>query len=394
MARMPRCKPLEIALVIGRREVFGRAVIQGIYRYARPLRPWRFEMLDPSAEGLAALARGGFDGAVVQLWSARILPPGLAGQALPIVNISGGSETSPFPRVTMDNVAVGRMAGEHLLSRGLRHFAFVGNGLHHFSRLRQEGFAAAIAQAGLAGAPEAIDFRQLTGEWLHALPKPVGVLGCSDSEALAVVEAAWFADIDVPRQVAVVGVDNDDVTCELSYPPLSSVTLPGAEVGRRAAELLDAMLHGRGVPKAPILLEPLEVVTRASTDVLAVEDEEVTLALEHIRDRPAGLKVSDVVEAVGVSRRTLEIRFRQALGSTIHREIDATRVNRARALLRETDLSVKQVARNCGFSSSARLSVVFRAHTGLSPTDWRKQTRAGGSNRTCPEHRAGKRDSR
>ena len=309
----------------------------------------------------------------------------------PIVNVSGVLPDLSFPRVGVDHVAVGRLAATHLLERGFRHFGFVGYPDHAFSVGRESGFRTTLEAAGcrlISYHQRDPEHRDPTGlwewddglrRWLAGLPRPVGILASHDPQGVELSEACRQAGLRVPEEVALVGVDNDDLLCELARPALSSVALPAERIGFEAARLLDQLLtrpRARSVGQ-PLLLAPLGVVTRRSSDVLAIDDPEVAAAVRFIREHAyEPIQVKDVLGEVPVSRRTLERRVRAALGYGIWEEIRRAHMERGRALLAETEMPMSEVAKHAGFSDARQLSVVFRQETGLTPTDYRRQFRA------------------
>jgi LacI family transcriptional regulator, galactose operon repressor len=180
----------------------------------------------------------------------------------------------------------------------------------------------------------------------------------------------------VPDEVAIVGVDDDDLLCELSRPSLSSVALPGERIGYEAAVLLDRWLRGLRPPKKVVVLPPVGVVVRQSSDLMAVPDPQVSAALRFIReqaDRP--LHVQDVLREVPMARRALERRFRKWLQRSISEEIRRIHLERSRQLLSQTDLPLSAVATQSGFTDGRQLSVVFRRETGLTPSAFRRRFR-------------------
>ena len=212
--------------------------------------------------------------------------------------------------------------------------------------------------------------------WLADLPKPVGLMACNDDRGREVLAACRQAKLRVPEEVAVVGVDNDELLCELSDPPLSSVALGAERAGFEAAALLDQLMAGRSKEPQRLVASALGVVARRSTDLSLHEDPEVAAAVKYIRDnagRP--IRVYDVVAGLGDARRTLEIRFQQALGRSIHAEIQRVRLERARRLLLETDLPLSKIAQASGFSSPSYLAAVFHRHLGVTPVKYRANNR-------------------
>jgi LacI family transcriptional regulator len=217
------------------------------------------------------------------------------------------------------------------------------------------------------------------GAWLRRLPRPVGLLAVHDRFGVELIELCNELDIDVPGEIAVVGVDNDDLACELSFPPLSSVMTSAEQVGYAAAETLDRFMQ-RG-PEAmegfeDIHIPPIRVAVRASSDTFAMDDEMVHAAVRWIgehADEP--ISVEDVVTALNVNRRTLEMRVRKALGRTPLSEIHRQHIQRAKSILADTEIPVGQVSEQAGFRSPQRFAVVFSRETGMTPSEYRKQYR-------------------
>lgn len=193
-------------------------------------------------------------------------------------------------------------------------------------------------------------------------------------------EACHTAALAVPDEVAVVGVDNDDLLCELADPPLSSVALESEQAGWDAAAVLDRMMKGEKLKPQRILVAATGVVVRRSSDARTTTDLTVTQALRFIHDyAPRGIGVNDVVAAVGGSRRALEVRFRKVLGRPVNEEIQRAKLERAKRLLGETDLSIERIAMASGFSSSGYLIRLFKRETGFAPGGFRDRIRSRGS---------------
>ena len=212
--------------------------------------------------------------------------------------------------------------------------------------------------------------------WLADLPKPVGIMACNDDRGREVLEACRAAEVRIPEEAAVIGVDNDELLCELSDPPLSSVTLGAERAGFEAAALLDQLMAGRRKRAGQIVARALGVVARRSTEVVLHDDQEIAAALRFIHDNAGQpIRVYDVVASLGDARRTLEIRFQQVLGRSIHEEIRRARLERAKRLLLETDLPLPKVAKASGFGSPSYLAVVFQKDVGQSPMKYRAQNR-------------------
>jgi len=258
-----------------------------------------------------------------------------------------------------------------------------------WSSARAEAFAKRAAQAGctcdvFTGRHHvACDWdamqRELT-DWLASLSRPVGLMACNDVRARHVLEACRLLGLRVPDDVAVVGVDNNEMMCELSAPPLTSVEQGLRRMGYEAAALLDRLMAGEKPRRRRYVYDPIDVVTRRSTDVLAVDDPEVAAAVHCIQDRACeGIGVPDVADAVGISRSTLERKYEAATGRTVYDDIRRIRIERARQLLLTTNLPLKQVAARSGFKYVTYLSAVFCRHYGCTPAKWREQARCRGA---------------
>jgi LacI family transcriptional regulator len=357
--------------------------MMGVARFARRRAGWRFHLDDPSPSGLAsAVARG--SGGVIAAVQRADLARALSRRRLRVVNVSAALDRAPWPRVCQDDVAVGRAAAEHLLSRHLRNFAFAGDTHDAMGKRRLEGFRRALRDAGLdcallpGGERESRYWpRPETALGLRALPRPLGVFAKIDLVGLRVTAAAAEAGLRVPDEVAVVGADNDELVCRFSRPPLSSVRIDFEEIGFRAAGVLARLLKGRPAPGSPVLVPPSAPAGRMSSDVVAVADPELASALRFIREHAHEyVGVEDVLRAAPVSRRSLERKFKETLGRSPYREIMQVRLERVRELLEDTDIPIGEVARRTGFGSPQHLANVFRERFGSTPTEYRRQRTA------------------
>ncbi|MCC5830649.1 MAG: DNA-binding transcriptional regulator [Phycisphaeraceae bacterium] len=356
----------------------GREVFHGISAYARAHGPWE-------------LVLGGIDALKAAAWPGSKPIHGLVAHVateatahlikrsgIPAVNVSNLLTGLPIPQVVSDDRAVGRLVAEYFLDRGWRQFAFAGRPSHGYSSLRQAGFLERLTEAVGTTAPAVVDSapRSLRRFFRRVQP-PVAVMACNDPCARIVIETCGRMKLDIPGDVAVVGVDNDEILCEGFEPRLSSVALSTRIIGFRAAQLLGTMLRG-DPPEAvgPIVVPPQGVITRASSDKLAVDDVQVAAAIryitDHLTERP---DVARVAEALAVSRRGLERRFKKTLGRTPGSEFRRIQIARAKFLLAGTDLSMAQTAAASGFSSAKQLSETFSRETGTAPSDYRNQFR-------------------
>lgn len=383
---------VRVGLVFGYGLAYYRQILRGIKAYAESQPSWVFTPIAPEAATVGAIRRLALDGLIAHVFTHE-LARALAHLRKPVVNVSGVLPELPFPGVMPDHAAAGRVAAEHLLDRGLRHFGFVGYPDHAFSTGREAGFRRAVEGAGFCMSVYHADnplrpeptglwcWDDRLGHWLSSLPRPVGILASHDIQGVQLSEACRRSGLKVPDDVALVGVDNDDLLCELARPALSSVALPAERIGFEAAKLLQNWITrgGRQPPRRPILLPPLGVAVRPSSDVLAIDDEDVAAAVRFIRSHThQPIQVRDVLGAVPVSRRSLERRFRSILGRAVGEEIRRAHMERARSLLATSDMPIARVAASAGFSEAKHLSTVFRQETGMTPSQYRRQTRTEG----------------
>ncbi|HLA83646.1 MAG TPA: DNA-binding transcriptional regulator [Thermoguttaceae bacterium] len=377
-----------VALMIETSQSFGRDVFRGITRYIRENGPWSVFFVQRGVGDRVPkwLRKWSGDGII-----SRINTPDVrqfaADTSLPIIDLNEQLRGMKVPMISNDHAAVGCMAAEHLLQRGFEHFAYMGyNGLY-WSDCRRDAFAEAACQSKVcdvyscrAQSPQR--FRDDTWElemehvvhWVERLPKPVGVMTCDDFRGLQLLEACAIAGIAVPQDVAVIGVGNDDVACEVASPPLSSVVLNSFRMGYEAAVLLDRLMRGEKVDVKERLLPPLDIITRQSTDVMAVADPVVSKAMRFIQQQACeGIKVTDVLRHVLVSRTVLEDRFHRALDRSAHEMILEARTKRVKELLAHTELSLADIADRAGFKHVEYLCTVFKRETGWTPTRYREE---------------------
>jgi LacI family transcriptional regulator len=289
--------------------------------------------------------------------------------------------------VTTDLKASARLAAEHFLERGFKHFAYFGLvGLDYVKTHRTVFSEMVMARGGdftsLAVKPMAgaepdwrLDLASL-GEWIRGLPKPVAVLCWNASSAREIVFACHETGLLVPEEVAVLSQANDEALCETSLVPISGLAVSGEGIGHEAASVLERIMAGRKAAKTPTLIAPLGIVTRQSTDTLAVGDPAVVKALSFLRQHVTQtVRVDDMAHYAGVSRRVLERRFVELLQRTPAEEIRRAHLDHSRRLLVETDLPLSQIAEVSGFASQAYFSDLFKRQLGITPKQYRKKHR-------------------
>jgi LacI family transcriptional regulator len=385
-AKAPR---RNVALIVETSVVYGRQILHGIARYLKTHTAWSVflderELLMPPPDWLSHWKGDGVICRSTTSEWARIFRR----RRLPVVDLNDLHLDLGLPRVASDMRAIGRLGAEHLRERGFRHLAFCGFSGETWSEQRREGFAAAAEGAvtaasiyespwgGLREHPWEQERNQIA-RWLQSLPRPVGILACNDVRGQHVLDACGHLGAQVPDEVAVVGVDNAETFCELCNPPLSSV-VPNAEgIGFEAAAMLDGLMAGSRASERGLLVEPLGVVTRQSSDVFAVEDPLVARAVRFIREQACqGIKVADVLSEVRCSRSLLERRFREHLGHSPQEELRAIQLRRVRELLTETDWTLPRIAAAAGIEHPEYLSVIFKRETGQTPGQFRQRPRS------------------
>lgn len=301
---------------------------------------------------------------------------------------AAAAAAAPAYQVCVDEAAVGRLAASYYRDRGLRHFAFYG-APQAFSRARQEAFARTLLDAGFRSAcffdQERRSFHSLEGgvgsrrlnAWLRRLPRPIGVFAAHDSDGVQLLQACRHLGLRVPQDVAVVGVNDDAVICSVAFPPLSSVAIPWQRLGEDIARLIGQCLRtGGGAGAAPerLLVPPIALITRESSDLFAVSHPGVARALRHCADRvEEPLGVAAFARRAGVSRRLLEMVLRQELGCSPLEVLHRIRIERAKTLLNDTDAKLADIAARCGFAYAERFSVVFKRLTGQTPAAFRRR---------------------
>lgn len=386
MAKMPH-----VALLIESSRAFGRGILRGVIRYQREHGPWSifFEPHGLDTPAPPWLKRWCGDGIL-----ARINSPQMARliqrTGLPAVDMRFSIPGLNMPSVGIDNRAVVTLALRHLMNSGFKQFAFCGTPRQHdtWMDLRCDLFQQMVAESGYTchvfASAESQRSSQMGWEysqdqiskWLLKLPKPIGIMACNDDRGQRVLDACRRVDIQVPDEVAVIGVDNDEILCGLSCPPLTSVNIDTQQIGYEAAAMLNRLMSGAPTPTQPLLLAPQGVVARESTDVLAIDDRELSEAIRYIRQHACeGLRIKELVGKIPLSRRGLERKFLDLLGRTPKDEILRIQIEQAKQLLSLTDLPVQIISTKCGFSESKYFSQVFRAKVGHSPIAYRKSTK-------------------
>jgi len=389
---MPSPASRRVALIYDAKLPYDVKVMSGVAAYLqRSESPWNIYIEERALnrQRLPELNTWRGDGILADLDDPRVAAQVLA-SGIPTVAFGSGfgwyTPASGIPYFYSDNRVVGRLVADHLLERGFRQFAYYGyreGPITGFSTVRCEAFAERVREAGYATLLHLGPYdnhrkweplqRQLR-DWLKSLPTPIGLMAANDKAARHVLEACRDCELRVPEQIAVVGVDNDEMLCQLSHPPLSSVEQGARRIGLKAAALLEQMMAGRSPRRRKYVVPPEGVVVRRSSEILAIDDENIAAVLTLIQNRACeGLKVQEVAPAVALSRSQLDRRFKAVVGRTLHDEIRRVRLDRAQRLLAETSLPLKQIALRCGFRTVQHLTESFRQFLNVTPAAYRRQ---------------------
>ncbi len=392
MARSPKQHAAEpataefprVAVLVPASTGWGRGIIKGIAAFANHHGLWQLHV-EPEGERRRLPHGWRGDGII-----ARLSTPATAREILaagvPVVNVSSIRLAEPaamVPQVCNDVRACGTLAARHLLERGLRHFAYVGLQKLAYVREHREAFAASLAEHGFGCQVLALGDQGAAGgagetlrRWLANLPKPVGVLTWNHAQGRAVIHACRLAHVLVPEDVAVLSGNDDPLLCETCQPPLSGIAVAAEQIGERAAAVLSAMMQGKPAPAAPIHVPPIGIITRQSTDTMAIGNPLLLQALGYIREHATEpIRINDVLRAVPISRRSLERFFHDLLGRSPAEEIRRVRIERAKQLLATTDLAIPKVAKASGFGTGEYLATLFRQEVGMTPLKYRAAAR-------------------
>lgn len=385
---------VRVLVVAGCDATSERLVVRGFHEIAL-LHGWNVLRYMPQWTELEARVHDWDPAAVVLGWNVQSpYPAYLRGRVL--VATHGDHGECDIPHIVVNDEQVGQLAAEHLLATGLQHFATFWYTDNPFAVRRSAGFRRCITEAGGTfhqegefGGPSG--FAPVAGHaaiiaWLKALPKPCGIFACCDHWASSLASYCRAIGSRIPEDIALIGAENDELQCEVSSPPITSIAIPWFRAGREVGELVSRGLEGGKRPAQPVVIDPIGVVARRSTDVLAIPDAEVSAAVRWIHDnahRP--ISVPDILRALPVYRQRLERRFRLVLGRTIMEEVRRVRVELARRLLRASSLTVPEIAERSGFGSATMLGITFRKETHLTPTEYRRQFQSDGGPERCAD---------
>ncbi|ARN57989.1 Xylose operon regulatory protein [Sedimentisphaera salicampi] len=380
----------KVILLVENSRAFGRNILRGIARYSATNGPWSFFRpeafyLHPGKAAIPELEfikKVGADGIIMRETpnTEKILSLGIP----TILSSYLQKEYTGAVQVLNDNEKIGSMGAEHLINKGFKNFAFCGNRKFFWSNERREGFINRAEKAKLQSVFVKEKYKNTKrsnqheiirelNEWITTLPLPIGIMTCTDEYAQYIAEAAKISELRIPEDVAVLGVDNDDFICDLTYPTLSSIELSAEQAGFECAANLDILMKNPEYSKGEIIVNPLYIKERHSTNILAANIPEIVASLKFIENNiEERISVQDVADYVCISRRSLERLFANQLQRSVFEMIKEMRLARIIKYLSNTELSAGEISRIIGFSEEASLSKFFRKEKGISLRKFRK----------------------
>ena len=381
----------KIILMLDSSRAADRGFIRGIINYSQGRGHWSFYRFSPLFKTfpfsnqkqeslLERLNKLDADGIIGYLPAEKKLLKTIMQKNFPVVALPVNDPITGITNIKQ-STRVGIMGAEHLLDRGFEHLAFCGSN-DHWSIIRRVGFIQKIEQSGLPSMlypvpenkikPEG-ELKKLT-QWVNKLPKPVGIMASNDEQAAEIVEACQLAELSIPDEVAILGVDNDEMICTLSNPPISSIQLNNEKVGYLAAEAIDTLIKNNEAKIKNIIIEPVNIITRQSSDIIAIDDEHVSAAIRFIRSNSRrAIHVQDVIEQSILSSRALQQRFQKFLGRTINHEIRRVRVLEFANLLISTNETVKTLSYDMQFGDIGHISRIFKKEMEMTPIEYRRK---------------------
>ncbi|MCF2500280.1 AraC family transcriptional regulator [Dyadobacter chenhuakuii] len=383
----------KIILLLDFAEEYSKSLMKGINTYSKEFGPWifcRMPLFHRETVGIDGILKWALewkaDGIVGQLYNKDIEKIVQAG--IPVIAQDFKERFAEIPNITGGYHEAGQLGADYFLKKGFTNFAFYGFNDIVWSRERAEGFEERLKKRGhkvhyfehkKARSTELWYYKPSSlSRWLKSLPKPISLMTCDDNQGQHITEACRQLGIRIPEEVAVLGVDNDEMICDLSDPPLSSIALDAEKGGYDAAKLLDHMIKHGTAHYYDIIVKPVQVITRHSTDIYATNDDHIASSLKYIHQNiDKNLHVDEVVKQVPLSRRALEKRFLEITGYPIYKYIFNLRIEKFTQKLLDTDMSVFEIALDMGLTDSKNIARQFRQAKGCSPSVYRNRYVAG-----------------
>lgn len=373
-------------------EAFAHNLLRGILEYSKGREPWVVCRMPPSYK-----QTNGIPG--VLEWAKKWEADAIIGQfddedEVELFQQNGiialaqdfKSRFTSIPNITSRYELTGQMAADFFLQKGFRNFAFYGYKDVVWSEERCMGFRERIMEkrAGY----KFFEYQKQSlehlwyyeseplADWLKALPHPLALMACDDTQGNKIIEMCRVLDIKIPEGISLLGVDNDEIICGLSNPPLSSISLNIVKGGYEAAQLIDRLLHNEDAVEKDVIIQPIAVVNRLSTDIYATDNPVILAALKYIHQNLANkIGVDDIVRQLPLSRRLLEIRFKEVTGQSVYQYIFNLRMERFAQLLLASSEPIADLAAQVGLSDSKNLARQFKEWSGCTPVEYRKKNK-------------------
>jgi len=384
----------KIILLLDFAEEYSKSLMKGINTYSREVGPWifcRMPLFHRETVGIDGILKWalewGADGIIGQLYNDKDIER-FVQAGIPVIAQDFKERFAEIPNITGAYHETGQLGADYFLKKGFTNFAFYGFSDIVWSRERSEGFEDRVKSAGhkvhyfehkKARSTELWYYKPSSlSRWLKSLPKPIGLMACDDNQGQHITEACRHVGIRIPEEVAVLGVDNDEMICDLSDPPLSSIALDVEKGGYDAAKLLEHLIKHSITDYHDIVVKPMQVITRHSTDIYATNDDHIASSLKFIHQNiDKNLHVDEVVKQVPLSRRALEKRFLEITGYPVYKYIFNLRIEKFTQKLLDTDMSVFEIALDMGLTDSKNIARQFRQVKGCSPSVYRNKYVAG-----------------
>lgn len=383
-----------VALIIESSRAYGRGLFLGVGKFVREHHEWSVQSEEWKwTDAFPAWLRNWDGDGVIARVETTEMAAFIRQLGMPAVDVRGSVSGFGLPLIDTDDRKVANLAAEHLMNRGYRHYAFCGFVGANYSDKRSHWFQERLMLSGFSCQVftppmqltevqttgyerQGLLFQEELGRWLTSLPKPIGVMACNDIRGQQVLNLCRRLDLAVPEEVAIIGVDNDEILCELSDPPLSSVAPDTLRIGYDAAVLLDRMMAGGKPPPKPVLIPPRGIVTRRSTEVLALDDRQLAVGLRYIRNHAFDpITINEVAKVASLCRRVFERRFAAKMGRSPKAEVLRLRLDKVKQLLTDTDWNLSQIAEKTGFNYGEYLHTVFRQKIGITPGEFRRHAK-------------------
>ncbi|VAX38275.1 hypothetical protein MNBD_PLANCTO02-1952 [hydrothermal vent metagenome] len=378
-----------VSLIVTPDDSWGRGVIRGAVDFANNHAHWRLRIFPPENIRHLNKQTDWLGDGVVALIGSSAMAEKLLAFGIPVVDLDTvvlERTGKLFGHVITNDFQRAQFALDHFQEKGILNFAGYAPPSQRYSHVRMNIFQKKVEKEGLHcdmfqyksrrhwWKLRVEEQQEFILPWLKSLPERTGVFTPDAHQARQLSETCQFNDVRIPEQIAIIAGDMDELLCSVSQPPLTSILLASQQHGFEAVQLLQRMMEGNAAPKNPIQINPLRVIPRASTDVLYLDDPLIVQAIYYIRNHACkGIDVSDVLKEVPISRRAMELKFKQLIGHTPAQEIKRVKLDKAKEMLIETKSSVDLISRVCGFSNATQFCVIFRKQFDETPLSFRKR---------------------